>query len=166
MIPIRLTLNGEPVEGTVEPRKTLLDFLRVDRTLTGAHAGCEHGVCGACTVIVDGVPVRSCLMLAVQTDGCDVRSVESVAASDGTLHAVQDAMRQEGGLQCGFCSPGIVMTLVSVRETVPDAGVDDYRRAMSGHICRCTGYRGIGRAIERLAGVRTDDDRIEQEAHR
>ena len=111
---IELTINGRRQQATVEGRKTLCDFLRVDAGCTGVHVGCEHGVCGACTVIVDGLAVRSCLMLAVQADGCEVTTVEGLAAPDGTLHPVQQAMRDEHALQCGFCTPGVVMTLAAL----------------------------------------------------
>lgn len=149
---IELTVNGQAHRGTVESRRTLGDYLRLDAGYTGVHLGCEHGVCGACTVMVDGRAVRSCLMLAVQADGSTVTTAEGLAAADGTLHPVQQAMRDEHGLQCGFCTPGIVMTLAAL--TADEAPVDKDRlmAAMSGHICRCTGYQGIRRAICRLAG--------------
>jgi carbon-monoxide dehydrogenase small subunit len=147
---ITLTINGEPTSAEVPARLTLLDFLRVDCALTGTHAGCEHGVCGACTVICDGVPVRACLMLAVQADGTELRTIESVANADGTLDPVQQALHEEGGLQCGFCTPGIVMSLVAAKENEPGIGAEGLKRTLSGHICRCTGYRGIARAIDRI----------------
>jgi carbon-monoxide dehydrogenase small subunit len=148
---ISLVVNGAAVEAEVPARLTLLDFLRVDRGLTGTHAGCEHGVCGACTVICDGAPVRACLMLAVQADGADLRTIESVAPAEGPLHPVQQALHEEGGLQCGFCTPGIVMTLVAAQENEPGIDANGLKAAMSGHICRCTGYGGIVRAIDRIA---------------
>jgi carbon-monoxide dehydrogenase small subunit len=149
---IDLTINGSKLQATVEGRKTLCDFLRVDAGCTGVHVGCEHGVCGACTVIIDGLAVRSCLMLAVQADGCRVTTVEGLAASDGTLHPVQQALRDEHGLQCGFCTPGVVMTLAALTDRPEKPSVDTLVDAMSGHICRCTGYQGIRRAACKLAG--------------
>jgi carbon-monoxide dehydrogenase small subunit len=148
---IELTINGRKQQATVEGRKTLSDFLRVDVGYTGVHVGCEHGVCGACTVIVDGVAVRSCLMFAVQADGAEVTTVEGLASSDGTLHPVQQAMQDEHALQCGFCTPGIVMTLVALTSGEEKPGADTLVAAMSGHICRCTGYQGIRRAATKLA---------------
>ena len=148
---IDLVINGQRHSETVEGRKTLCDFLRQDAGYTGVHVGCEHGVCGACTVLVDGRPVRSCLMLAVQADGLTVTTLEGLAEPDGTLHPVQQAMKDNHGLQCGFCTPGICMTLASLnsdKRATEQQMVD----AMSGHICRCTGYQGIRRAIRTLAG--------------
>jgi carbon-monoxide dehydrogenase small subunit len=149
---IELTINGRRQQGTVEGRKTLCDFLRVDAGFTGVHVGCEHGVCGACTVIIDGLAVRSCLMLAVQADGCEVTTVEGLAAPDGALHPVQQALRDEHGLQCGFCTPGVIMTLAALTEGTQRPDADTLLDAMSGHICRCTGYQGIRRAACKLAG--------------
>ena len=146
---IGLTINGQAVRRRAPARRTLLDFLRQDCGLTGAHAGCEHGVCGACTVIVDGRAVRSCLMFAVQADEAAVRTVEGVATGAG-LHPVQTALHEHHGLQCGFCTPGIVMTLVSMTEA--GASEAEMQAAMSGHICRCTGYQGIQQAIASLSG--------------
>ena len=147
---IKVQVNDRAFEKTVPVRKTLLDFLRQDCGLTGTHAGCEHGVCGACTVIVDGLAARSCLMFAAQADGAVIRTVEGVAEENGELHAVQEAMRDSFGLQCGFCTPGIIMTLVSMTggEGVTE---DEMINALSGHICRCTGYQGIRRAVKKLA---------------
>jgi len=147
---IKVQVNDQAFEKTVPVRKTLLDFLRQDCGLTGTHAGCEHGVCGACTVIVDGLAARSCLMFAAQADGAVIRTVEGVAEENGELHAVQEAMRDSFGLQCGFCTPGIIMTLVSMTggEGVTE---DEMINALSGHICRCTGYQGIRRAVKKLA---------------
>lgn len=153
---IELTINGRKHQASVEGRKTLSDFLRIDAGYTGVHLGCEHGVCGACTVIVDGLAVRSCLMLAVQADGCDITTVEGLAAPDGTLHPVQQAMRDEHGLQCGFCTPGIVMTLAALTVGPVKPSADTLLAALSGHICRCTGYQGIRRAALRLAGEQVE----------
>lgn len=151
---ISLTVNGAPMSATVAARTSLSDALR-DAGWTGVHVGCEHGVCGACTVIVaeadgPGRPVRSCLMLAVQADGAAVTTVEGLAAPDGTLHPVQQAMRDHHALQCGFCTPGVVMTLASLMEGDAPADEATMLSAMSGHICRCTGYQGIRKAIHAL----------------
>ena len=149
---ITVTVNNHARTATVEGRKTLSDFLRLDAGCTGVHVGCEHGVCGACTVIVDGVAVRSCLMLAVQADGTEVGTLEGLAEPGGTLHPVQQALRDEHALQCGFCTPGIVMTLAALTADDQRPDADTLTAAMSGHICRCTGYQGIMRAALRLAG--------------
>ena len=149
---IDLKVNGRRQQATVEGRKMLSDFLRVDVGCTGVHVGCEHGVCGACTVIVDGLAVRSCLMLAVQADGCEVTTVEGLAASESALHPVQQVMRDEHALQCGFCTPGVVMTLAALTAGPEKANAETLLDAMSGHVCRCTGYQGIRRAARKLAG--------------
>lgn len=148
---IEMTINGRRLAGTVEGRLSLADYLRVEGGYTGVHLGCEHGVCGACTVIVDGRAVRSCLMLAVQADGSEITTVEGLAEPDGTLHPVQQAMREEHALQCGFCTPGVVMTLAALTGNEEKPSEDKLLAAMSGHICRCTGYQGIRRAARRLA---------------
>jgi len=149
---IEVAINGRQMQATVEGRKTLCDFLRVDAGCTGVHVGCEHGVCGACTVIVDGLAVRSCLLLAVQANGCEVTTVEGLASSDSDLHPVQQAMKDEHALQCGFCTPGIVMTLVALTAEPHKPKANALLEAMSGHVCRCTGYQGIRRAARKLAG--------------
>ncbi|MEO5587349.1 MAG: (2Fe-2S)-binding protein [Novosphingobium sp.] len=149
---IEVTVNGQRVAATVEARLSFGDFLRGTAGCTGVHLGCEHGVCGACTVIVDGDAVRSCLMLAVQADGADVTTVEGLAAPDGTLHPAQQAMRDCHGLQCGFCTPGVLMTMAALSPAEGPADEDQLLAAMSGHICRCTGYQGIRRAVRQLAG--------------
>ena len=149
---IEFELNGRTVEGTAEARRTLLDYLRLDAGCTGPHAGCEHGVCGACTVIVDGEAVRSCLMLAVQANGKTVETVEGLAGSDEELHPIQQLFREEFALQCGFCTPGFLMTLVALDRTEPRPDVAEMRSALSGHLCRCTGYQGVLRVVDRLAG--------------
>ena len=149
---IRLTVNGTPVERTVESRVSLADFLREDLRLTGTHLGCEHGVCGACTVLVDGRSARACLMLAVQADGAEVRTVEGLGTPD-KLNALQLAMRKHHGLQCGFCTPGMLMTLTEYLENRKDASKPDeaeVREVLSGNICRCTGYQGIVDAVMSL----------------
>jgi aerobic carbon-monoxide dehydrogenase small subunit len=150
---ITMTINGRRHGGDVEARVSLADFLRDDAGYTGVHLGCEHGVCGACTVIVDGNAVRSCLMLAVQAEGSEVRTAEGLAAPDGALHPVQQALLDEHALQCGFCTPGVVMTLAALTDDKKKPTEDELLAAMSGHICRCTGYQGIRRAAKRLAGV-------------
>ena len=150
---IEVSVNGQRVSARVEGRRTLADFLRIDAGFTGTHLGCEHGVCGACTVIVDGLAVRSCLMLAVQADGADVTTVEGLAEPDGTLSPVQQAMRDNHALQCGFCTPGVVCTMTAVLADDAQSSEDKLIAAMSGHICRCTGYQGIRRAIRQLTGT-------------
>jgi aerobic carbon-monoxide dehydrogenase small subunit len=149
---IVVRVNGQAIHSTVEARWPLSDFLRIKAGYTGTHVGCEHGVCGACTVIVDGKAVRSCLMLAVQADGSEVTTIEGLAEPDGTLHPVQQAMRDSHGLQCGFCTPGIVMTLAALTADDARPDTDTLKAALSGHICRCTGYQGIMRAVRKLTG--------------
>jgi carbon-monoxide dehydrogenase small subunit len=150
---ISLTVNGGREVGTVEARVSLADFLRTDAGCTGVHLGCEHGVCGACTVLVDGLAVRSCLMLAVQADGAQVVTVEGLAAPDGTLHPVQQAMRDEHALQCGFCTPGVVITLAAMTTKPEPVSEEALIAALSGHLCRCTGYQGMRRAARKLAAA-------------
>ncbi|HCP00239.1 MAG: (2Fe-2S)-binding protein [Alphaproteobacteria bacterium] len=140
---IELTVNGESRTGTVETRTSLGDFLRHGLDLTGTHMGCEHGVCGACTVLVDGEAVRSCLMLAVQSNGHEITTVEGLAEDDGTLSALQEAFWKHHGLQCGFCTPGMLTSLSAFLRENPDPSERDVREAISGNICRCTGYQGI-----------------------
>jgi aerobic-type carbon monoxide dehydrogenase small subunit (CoxS/CutS family) len=142
---ISVIINGKAHKRTVDSRLHLADFLRQELGLTGTHIGCEHGVCGACTVLVDGATARSCLMLAVQADGRRVETIESVASPDGTLHPIQAALSQYHGLQCGYCTPGVVMTLVELQRECGSAPIseDEVRRALSGNLCRCTGYQGI-----------------------
>jgi carbon-monoxide dehydrogenase small subunit len=153
---IQVEINGQIVTTSVEARVSLSDFLRTEAGCTGVHVGCEHGVCGACTVIVDGEAVRSCLMLAVQADGTNITTVEGLAAPDGAaLHPVQQALRDEFGLQCGFCTPGIVMTLAALTNGKQQPSAETMLGALSGHLCRCTGYQGIKRAVRRLAGEST-----------
>ena len=148
---VAMTVNGQSRRGTVEPRKTLADFLREDCALTGTHLGCEHGVCGACTVIVDGRAVRSCLMFAVQAEGAQVTTIEGLSRADGELSPVQDAFREEHGLQCGFCTPGFVVSVTAFLEETPNPTDQEIREALSGNLCRCTGYQGIIRAVRRAA---------------
>ena len=143
---VRLTLNGEAVEGEAEPRLLLHDFLRHVLGRTGTHAGCEHGVCSACTVQVDGAMARACLMLAVQADGAEIRTVEGLAPAPGRLSVLQEAFREHHGLQCGFCTPGILMTLDAYLRERPSPTETELRELLSGHLCRCTGYAPILKA--------------------
>jgi carbon-monoxide dehydrogenase small subunit len=146
---VELTVNGEQRSAEVEVRKTLADFLREDLGLTGTHLGCEHGVCGSCTVLVDGDAVRSCLMLAVQVDGAEVLTIEGLAGADGTLHPVQQAFMESHAFQCGFCTPGFVMTTYELLTSTPGGlSRDDIRPALSGNLCRCTGYQSIVAGVE------------------
>jgi len=147
---INLTVNGEQRTGEAEPRRTLADFLRDDLGLTGTHLGCEHGVCGACTVLLDGRSVRSCLLLAVQADGAEVATVEGLA-NGAELHPIQEAFWNEHALQCGFCTPGFLMTAVEFLGENPDPSEDEIREGISGNLCRCTGYVNIVRAIKSAA---------------
>jgi aerobic carbon-monoxide dehydrogenase small subunit len=149
-VAVAVDVNGRRHQLMVEPRLTLADFIRERCGLTGTHLGCEHGVCGACTVLVDGAAVRSCLMLAVQADGRGVTTVEALAGPDGELSVVQQAFRDAHGLQCGFCTPGFVVSLTSFLRDHPDPTDDEIRGALSGNLCRCTGYQGILKAA-RLA---------------
>jgi carbon-monoxide dehydrogenase small subunit len=149
---VTASVNGERRRAFVEPRKTLADFLREDCGLTGTHLGCEHGVCGACTVLLDGRAVRSCLLLAVQAEGAEVTTIEGLSPADGTLSPVQAAFRDEHGLQCGFCTPGFIVSVTAFLRDNPSPTRDEILEALSGNLCRCTGYQGIVRAVERVAG--------------
>ena len=140
---ITISVNGKNFNETVSTRTTLADFLRHQLRLTGTHLGCEHGVCGACTVLIDGRSARSCLMLAVQADGHEIMTVEGLAASDGSLHPLQQAFADHHGLQCGFCTSGILTTLIELLHDNPDPSEDEIRVAISGNLCRCTGYQSI-----------------------
>jgi carbon-monoxide dehydrogenase small subunit len=148
-----MTVNGERLRIDVEPRRTLADALREDCGLTGTHLGCEHGVCGACTVLVDGAPVRACRMFAVQADGSAVTTVEGLEAADGALHPLQEAFVTHHGLQCGFCTPGMLMSAAHLLDVDPDPDRETIRAEMAGNICRCTGYQGIVDAVEAAAPV-------------
>ncbi|MFN8205649.1 MAG: (2Fe-2S)-binding protein [Solirubrobacteraceae bacterium] len=150
---IAVTVNGTRHERTVPVRMLLSDFLRHELGLTGTHVGCEHGVCGCCTVNIDGRPARSCLALAVQCDGAEVRTVESLESDDGTLHPVQAAFRECHGLQCGFCTPGFLMTVTAFLDEVQTASLDEeeIREAISGNLCRCTGYMHIVDSVRKAA---------------
>ncbi|MCG8470129.1 MAG: (2Fe-2S)-binding protein [Gemmatimonadetes bacterium] len=163
-VPVTARINGEEWSGRVEPRLLLSDFLRGTLGLTGTHVGCEHGVCGACTVRFDGDPVRACLMFAVQIDGHVVETVEGLtpdieggvaAASD--LHPIQRAFHEAHALQCGFCTPGILMTIAAFLETTPDPSEAEIRSALAGHLCRCTGYHNIVIAVRRAADLSRGD---------
>jgi carbon-monoxide dehydrogenase small subunit len=149
---VSVTVNTTPRTAAVEPRKTLADFLREDCHLTGTHLGCEHGVCGACTVLVDGAAVRACLMFAVQADGAEVTTIEGVAAANGELSTVQLALHEAHGLQCGFCTPGFVMSITAFLQEHRDPSDEEVRDGLSGNLCRCTGYQGIIKAV-RLAAA-------------
>ncbi len=149
--PVSVSVNGELRRAFVEPRKTLADFLREDCGLTGTHLACEHGVCGACTVFVDGDAVRSCLMFAIQAEGAEITTIEAIAGPDGTLSPVQEAFRQEHGLQCGFCTPGFVMSITAFLRDNPSPTDDELLDGLTGNLCRCTGYQGIIAAARRAA---------------
>jgi len=144
-----MSVNGQPTEASVEPRLTLADYLRERCGLTGTHLGCEHGACGACTVLVDGQAMRSCLMFAVQADGCEVTTVEGIASEDGELSPVQAALRECHGLQCGFCTPGFVVSITALLQENPTPTDEEIREGLSGNFCRCTGYQGIVNAVHR-----------------
>jgi aerobic carbon-monoxide dehydrogenase small subunit len=149
--PVQLSVNGQVTEATVEPRVTLADFIREKCGLTGTHLGCEHGACGACTVLLDGEAVRSCLIFAVQAEAMEVTTVEAVASPDGELSAVQSALRECHGLQCGFCTPGFVMSITALLSENPNPTDEEIRQGLSGNFCRCTGYQGIVNAVHRAA---------------
>jgi carbon-monoxide dehydrogenase small subunit len=147
---ITLTINGQQHAIRVEPRRTLVDAIRDDCRQTGTHIGCEHGVCGACTVLVDGAPVRSCLMFAVQANGKEIRTVEGLAQGD-ELNTLQRAFMEHHGLQCGFCTPGFLMLITGVLEREPDIRDDDLLDVLSSNLCRCTGYQNIVKAVRAVA---------------
>ena len=148
---IEMQVNGKPVSGLVESRTHLGDFLRQTAGLTGTHLGCEHGVCGACTVIVNGDAVRSCLMLAVQANNCEVTTIEGIAEEDGSLHPLQEAFQNNHALQCGFCTAGMITSLYAFLSENPSRSDEEIREAISGNICRCTGYQGIVLAAKEAA---------------
>jgi aerobic carbon-monoxide dehydrogenase small subunit len=150
-VEVAIRVNGEPRPATVPPRLTLADYLRERCGLTGTHLGCEHGVCGACTVLLDGDAVRACLVFAVQADDRDVTTVEGLSAPDGGLSAVQAAFRDHHGLQCGFCTPGFVVSVTAFLRDHPDPTDDEIRDVLSGNLCRCTGYQGIIAAVRAAA---------------
>ena len=140
---VSVTVNGQSYEREVETRLTLADFLRHELLLTGTHVGCEHGVCGACTILLDGITARSCLMLAVQANGHEITTIEGIAPNDVELHPLQQAFQDNHGLQCGFCTPGMLTTLLEFLRDNPDPTEREVREAISGNLCRCTGYQGI-----------------------
>jgi carbon-monoxide dehydrogenase small subunit len=148
---IRLTVNGRTYEGAVEPRTSLADFLRDDLDLTGTHVGCEHGVCGACTVLLEGEAVRSCLLLAIQADGRDITTVEGLAGEGGALHPLQQAFQDKHALQCGFCTPGILLTTYAYLREHPSPTDPEIREMLGGNLCRCTGYHFIVEAVAAAA---------------
>jgi aerobic carbon-monoxide dehydrogenase small subunit len=150
-VSVRITVNGRSRDGRCEPRKLLVDFLREDLRLTGTHVGCEHGVCGACTVLLNGEAARSCLMLAVQADGADLTTVEGLATNE-RLHPLQEAFRQHHALQCGFCTPGMLLTALDLLTTNPAPTEEEIRQGLSAVLCRCTGYQGIIAAVAAAAG--------------
>ena len=154
---VRMSVNGREREGFTEARKTLADFLREDLQLTGTHLGCEHGVCGACTVLVDGEAIRSCLMFAVQADGCDILTIEGLEV-DGELSVLQEAMRDSHSFQCGFCTPGFVMTAYALLRDEVDRTDAQWREELAGNLCRCTGYQSILEGVQ-LAAARLASDR-------
>ena len=153
---VRMSVNGREREGFTEARKTLADFLREDLQLTGTHLGCEHGVCGACTVLVDGEAIRSCLMFAVQADGCDILTIEGLEV-DGELSVLQEAMRDSHSFQCGFCTPGIMMTAYALLRDEVDRTDAQWREDLAGNLCRCTGYQSILEGVQ-LAAARLASD--------
>jgi 2-furoyl-CoA dehydrogenase 2Fe-2S iron sulfur subunit len=148
---VTLTVNGRKLSAEAEPRLLLSDFLRHALGATGTHVGCEHGICGCCTVLIDGVAQRSCLALAVQAEGREVTTVESLAGADGALNPLQQAFRNNHALQCGFCTPGILMSFTDYLRRNPKPSTEQIREVLSGHLCRCTGYAGIVKAVEEAA---------------
>ena len=157
---ITLTINGTVHRAQVEPRKLLVDFLREDLGLTGSHVGCEHGICGACTILVNGESARSCLMLAVQADGTELMTVEGLA-QDGKLHPLQTSFWEHHGLQCGFCTPGMLMAAYDLLQTNPTPSEEEIRAGVSAVLCRCTGYQGIVQAVQAAAELRLDNEERE-----
>jgi 3-oxo-Delta1-steroid hydratase/dehydrogenase small subunit len=148
---VELSVNGTSYRRAVEARLLLSDFLRHELKLAGTHVGCEHGVCGACTILLDGAPVRSCLMFAVQADGCELSTIEGLASASGDLDPLQQAMHEHHGLQCGYCTPGILMTMTAFLKENPAPSEEEVREALSGNLCRCTGYQNIVDAVLKAA---------------
>jgi aerobic-type carbon monoxide dehydrogenase small subunit (CoxS/CutS family) len=148
---IELRVNGTSYQRSVEARMLLSDFLRHELRLAGTHVGCEHGVCGACTILLDGLPMRSCLMFAVQANGCELSTVEGLATASGDLSPLQRAMHEHHGLQCGYCTPGILMTMTAFLKDNPAPSENEVREALSGNLCRCTGYQNIVDAVLKAA---------------
>ncbi|MGI9415709.1 MAG: (2Fe-2S)-binding protein [Hyphomicrobiales bacterium] len=149
---IQVTVNGTAYEKTVSVRRSLADFIREDLHYTGTHLGCEHGVCGACTVAMNGRSVRSCLTLAVQADGAEIMTIEGLRSEDGTLHPIQQAFHENFALQCGYCTPGFLITAIEFLEENPNPTEQEVREALSGNLCRCTGYQAIVNAVMAMAG--------------
>jgi carbon-monoxide dehydrogenase small subunit len=154
-VTVRVIVNGRSHEGRCPPRKLLVDFLREDLGLTGTHVGCEHGICGACTVLLNGEAARSCLLLAVQADGAEITTVEGLL-KDGALHPLQEAFREHHALQCGFCTPGMLMTALDLLRVKPQPSEAEIREGLSAVLCRCTGYHGIVKAVQAAAGQMKD----------
>ena len=150
---VSLRVNGKPYSAEVESRTTLVDFLRHSLLLTGTHVGCEHGVCGACTILIDGRSARSCLTLAVQVEGCDITTIEGLANADGSLSILQQALSEKHGLQCGFCTPGMIMASADLLRRHPDPTDDQIREGLAGNLCRCTGYVNIVAAVKSAAQI-------------
>jgi carbon-monoxide dehydrogenase small subunit len=157
LVSVGVVVNGETHEREVEPRLLLSDFLRHEIGLTGTHVGCEQGACGACTILLDGEAIRSCLLFAVQVDGHELTTVEGLAADANTLHPLQQAFWDKHGLQCGFCTPGILLSMLPFLEANPDPSEQEIREALSGNLCRCTGYQNIVDAVRHAAGVLAGD---------
>ncbi len=151
-VTVHLKVNGKDYEGSCEPRKLLVDFIREDLRLTGTHVGCEHGVCGACTILMNGRTVRSCLMFAVQADGAELLTVEGLAKG-AELHPIQQAFWDQHGLQCGFCTPGMLMTIYEFVDKNPKPTEEEIREALAGNLCRCTGYVNIVKAVQQVTGT-------------
>jgi aerobic carbon-monoxide dehydrogenase small subunit len=152
MTTVSMTVNGKQVSGDVEARTLLVQFIREQLRLTGTHVGCDTSQCGACTIHVDGISVKSCTMLAVQAEGADIKTIEGVAEADGTLHPMQAAFQENHGLQCGYCTPGMVMTALDIARRIPDVDSDTVRHELEGNLCRCTGYENIVKSI--VAGAK------------
>ncbi|QCJ44391.1 (2Fe-2S)-binding protein [Bacillus sp. S3] len=161
---IALTVNGKEYTASVEPRMLLSDVLRDELRLTGTHVGCEHGICGACTIMMDGRPVRSCLVFGVQADKKEIRTVEGLAEPDGSLHPLQEAFWEKHGLQCGFCTPGVLMSACHFLEQNPNPSREEIREGISGNLCRCTGYQNIVDAVEMAAEVLNQNKKSEEES--
>jgi carbon-monoxide dehydrogenase small subunit len=158
-VEIRLRVNGLPRRDTVPPRLTLADYLRERCQLTGTHLGCEHGACGACSVLLDGQAIRACLIFAVQADGSEVTTVEGIASPDGGLSPVQAALHEHHGLQCGFCTPGFVVSATAFLRDTPNPTEEQIREGLSGNLCRCTGYQGIFKAVRAAAQAVSEETR-------
>ena len=155
---IQVTVNGRPFERTVSVRRSLADFIREDLNYTGTHLGCEHGVCGACTVSMDGRSVRSCLTLAVQADGAEITTIEGLRNEDGSLHPIQQTFLESFALQCGYCTPGFLITAIEFLQENPDPSEAEVREALSGNLCRCSGYQAIVDAVMSMAGKRAREE--------